>query len=312
MIRKKKGVILTAAPNPFSNSTNIIFNDVQSQGSLVLQIYDISGRLVDKINQPIQSQCNEKVSWCAYNLPTGVYFVKLEASDCSHVIKVVKLNWKRRKDEKKYFIVSGVIFNNHCILSLCTSFGLAPWRSTGLIPEHDYVFGFALFEPLFDSGRVQSIAFGSQNITTDIAVPESVIYKCFIVPKLLYSGGALDIGLSATIKGAVLSQMAIWEHAAGGPQDIQRVDVENGLHVRVYPNPILNIVGVEYNLPQCTDVKLSIFDVNGRLVKETDYPKQEPGTHNESFDITHLSQGVYFVRLKTLNHSAMQKVIFVK
>jgi hypothetical protein len=186
------------------------------------------------------------------------------------------------------------------------------YRITGLVPKNEYVFGFALFEPMSDSGRVLSIEFESQSIIKDIAVPESTLYKCFVVPEPLYSNGVLDLGLNVVTDEAVLSQILIWERTTGGPQYLQSVDTGNGFHLRIYPNPVMKTVGIEYNLPKCTDIELSIFDINGRLVEEISAVKKDAGIHTELFDITRLSQGVYFIRLKTTNHSEIQKVIFVK
>lgn len=187
------------------------------------------------------------------------------------------------------------------------------YRFTDLIPKNEYVFGFVLFEPTSDSGRALSLEFESQSIIEDIAVPESTLYMCFVVPKPLYSSGVLDLGLNVATKEAVLSQILIWERASGGgPQYLQSVDTENGFHLRIYPNPVMKTVGIEYNLPKCTDIELSVFDVNGRLVEEISAVKKDAGIHTELFDITCLSQGVYFFRLKTTNHSEIQKVIFVK
>jgi hypothetical protein len=92
MNRNKKVLMLTAIPNPFSNYTNIIFNAVQGTGSVELQIYDISGRLIEKIDQKIQLHSDQRVLWHAKNLPAGVYFVKLEGSDYPNVTKIVKLD----------------------------------------------------------------------------------------------------------------------------------------------------------------------------------------------------------------------------
>jgi hypothetical protein len=186
------------------------------------------------------------------------------------------------------------------------------YRFTGLIPKNDYVFGFALFEPISDSGRVLSIEFESHSIMEGIPVPESTLYMCFVVPKTLYSSSLLDLGLNVVTNEAVLSQILIWELSSGGPQYLQNADVGIGFHLRIYPNPVLKTIGIEYNLPKANDIELSIFDVNGRLVKESNCPKQEPGTHNKLFDITHLSQGVYFIRLRTTNHTEIKKVILVK
>lgn len=92
MNRNKNVLMLTATPNPFSNSTNIILNDVRGKGKVELQIYDISGRLVEKISRKIQVQSNQKVLWQAKNLPAGVYFAKLEGGDCPNVTKIVKID----------------------------------------------------------------------------------------------------------------------------------------------------------------------------------------------------------------------------
>ncbi|NHZ86968.1 MAG: T9SS type A sorting domain-containing protein [Planctomycetia bacterium] len=67
-------------PNPFNPTTTIRFNiGVETLHATSLQIYDLSGRLVETfIDEPLTSGEYE-ITWNASNLPSGVYFVRLQS-----------------------------------------------------------------------------------------------------------------------------------------------------------------------------------------------------------------------------------------
>ncbi len=64
-----------------------------------------------------------------------------------------------------------------------------------------------------------------------------------------------------------------------------------------YPNPFNAQTVIEFEVPYVSSVKLSIYDIQGRLVATLlDRPYPE-GKHHISFDGEDLSSGIYFARL---------------
>jgi hypothetical protein len=84
------------------------------------------------------------------------------------------------------------------------------------------------------------------------------------------------------------------------------------LGLQIYPNPVHRNCNIRYTLPQNTRVNILMYDVTGRLVKETINESQSIGIYNKTFDMTNLPQGIYFIRLNTENHSDTKKIIFIK
>jgi len=82
-----------AYPNPFNPSTTITFDvpDHITQPTL-LQIYDISGSLVQTLVNGVVDPGTHSVSWGPKNLSSGIYIVELRAGDntFNHKISYVK------------------------------------------------------------------------------------------------------------------------------------------------------------------------------------------------------------------------------
>ena len=75
-------------PNPFNASTIIRYQLPKSQ-HVALRIYDVTGReIATLMNEQMQAGCH-RILWDAQSIPTGVYFVKMEANAFSAIRKVV-------------------------------------------------------------------------------------------------------------------------------------------------------------------------------------------------------------------------------
>ncbi len=78
------------------------------------------------------------------------------------------------------------------------------------------------------------------------------------------------------------------------------------------PNPFNTITQIGFTLPSSDDVKLTIFDINGKLVYTTG-GKYQKGYNTISLDINNLvSNGVMYYQLETGSHSATRKMIVIK
>jgi hypothetical protein len=67
-------------PNPFNPATNIKYS-VQSRSHVKLAVYDMLGHEVAVLVNEVQNAGSQLVSFDAGNLPSGMYFYKLEAGD---------------------------------------------------------------------------------------------------------------------------------------------------------------------------------------------------------------------------------------
>ena len=65
-----------------------------------------------------------------------------------------------------------------------------------------------------------------------------------------------------------------------------------------YPNPFSSLTRIRYALPQRAAVRLSVYDVQGRLVRLLVEAEQAAGWHEVTFEAGALPSGVYFYRLE--------------
>jgi len=76
-----------------------------------------------------------------------------------------------------------------------------------------------------------------------------------------------------------------------------------------YPNPSNGETVINYSLSKSSRVNLSLFDVNGRLVKVLVNGVKEAGSHTVRLNGGSLTAGVYFYRLQTGNFSAVKRMV---
>jgi len=80
----------------------------------------------------------------------------------------------------------------------------------------------------------------------------------------------------------------------------------------VYPNPFNSTVRISFALREAGDVKLSICDLNGRLIQTLLEFECAAGTHTAMWDASSMPSGLYLARLKCNGHPAMRKLTLIK
>jgi len=68
-----------------------------------------------------------------------------------------------------------------------------------------------------------------------------------------------------------------------------------------YPNPFNPVTTIAFDLPSQAVIRLTVFDVLGRVVSVLADERREAGRHSIHFDGTALASGVLFYRLEALN-----------
>ena len=76
-----------------------------------------------------------------------------------------------------------------------------------------------------------------------------------------------------------------------------------------YPNPFQKETFVQYHIPVASHVTLSLFDMNGRLIKVMVNGTREHGSHTLRLNTGSLSKGIYFYKIQAGNFSAVKKMV---
>lgn len=66
-----------------------------------------------------------------------------------------------------------------------------------------------------------------------------------------------------------------------------------------YPNPFNPTTQIAFSIPEDSQVRLSVFDMQGRLVSELINENLHAGSHSVAFNATNLASGVYLYRIQT-------------
>jgi len=78
LIFPKKFSFNQAYPNPFNPATNIQF-DLPEDTDVLLEVYDISGRIIEELHNSTMQAGYHSITWDATMYSSGIYFVKLHA-----------------------------------------------------------------------------------------------------------------------------------------------------------------------------------------------------------------------------------------
>jgi len=84
-----------------------------------------------------------------------------------------------------------------------------------------------------------------------------------------------------------------------------------------YPNPFNPTTTIEYELPEFTNVNITIFDILGREIWNREILSQEPGIYSQKWNgMNHegrsVSSGIYLISFQTKNFHATQKVLLIR
>lgn len=119
----------------------------------------------------------------------------------------------------------------------------------------------------------------------------------------------LDENLSARRYYYRLKQIDIDQRFEYSPIVSAVIDGNNDFALEQnYPNPFRNETVIKFTLPQRAKVNLSLYDMNGRLVRVLLNESKESGTHAITFHQGSLTSGLYYYTLKTGELTAVKKL----
>ena len=88
------------------------------------------------------------------------------------------------------------------------------------------------------------------------------------------------------------------------------VESRSTLQLKVFPNPSNGVFSVEFSVTETTDVKISIHDINGKLIDDTLEEQLTPDTYIYTNPIKGLDYGsVYFLSVETSYEKSTRKIV---
>lgn len=79
-----------------------------------------------------------------------------------------------------------------------------------------------------------------------------------------------------------------------------------------YPNPFNPATEIKYTLPKNEVVSLTVYNVEGQIVKELLHQFQAAGEHRVTFDARHFASGVYFYKLRAGGFTLTRKMLLAR
>lgn len=82
--------------------------------------------------------------------------------------------------------------------------------------------------------------------------------------------------------------------------------------ISIYPNPVVTSATVAFDLDRNSNVELSVYDIQGRVVKSASRDNLQSGHQTLNIDVNDLNKGTYIVRLVAGNKTATSKFVIIK
>ena len=79
-----------------------------------------------------------------------------------------------------------------------------------------------------------------------------------------------------------------------------------------YPNPFNPETSISYGLPSVQEIRLSVYDVTGRLISTLVHEKQSEGDHKVLFNGEDLASGIYLIRLESEHQVMTRRMVLLK
>jgi len=126
-----------------------------------------------------------------------------------------------------------------------------------------------------------------------------------LIEKTIWGTGPVQYQLSyAKVNGV--------EYPTSGIQSNPGQPEKYTLKLTNYPNPFNQSTTISYSLPMDGNIKLSVFDINGKCVDNLFTGKQRAGSYHFIWNGGNLSSGIYFIWIQSEKGTFSHKCLLVK
>ncbi len=108
---------------------------------------------------------------------------------------------------------------------------------------------------------------------------------------------------------AVLDSLWNLKHPLQPETGSSDTEIAGNFSYNFYPNPVESQLTIEYYLENATTVNISLYAMDGKLLKNIAVGKKDKGLHTEYLDCSTLSKGTYILHIETTGKSVSDKII---
>jgi hypothetical protein len=167
------------------------------------------------------------------------------------------------------------------------------------------------YDATFD-GTWQSAYPSGQAPTRDMLRDHTVDLRNFFdVGQIIFIRFRLYSDASNQGAGWFIDRLEVQQGAPVANEAAADLPTEFALHAN-YPNPFNPSTSISFSLPKRTEVRLRIFDTNGRAVETIASGDFAAGHHTVSWDAIDLASGMYFYQLEAGSFVQTRKMLLVK
>ncbi len=126
------------------------------------------------------------------------------------------------------------------------------------------------------------------------------------ITELLISGNNIFAGTSYN---------SIWRRSLSEIIGVQNIssEIPSGFYLyQNYPNPFNPFTNIEFSIPKHGNVKITVYDSQGKEIANLLNQNLSMGTYKVNFDGTSYSSGIYFYKMETKDFSSTKRMILLK
>lgn len=94
--------------------------------------------------------------------------------------------------------------------------------------------------------------------------------------------------------------------------NVNSIEPENFSLSQNYPNPFNPVTNIEFDVPKSSYVKLTVYDVQGKLIETIVNSELSAGTYKADWNASNFSSGVYFYKFESDGFIQTNRMILVK
>ncbi|MHC4913541.1 MAG: multicopper oxidase domain-containing protein, partial [Planctomycetota bacterium] len=95
-------------------------------------------------------------------------------------------------------------------------------------------------------------------------------------------------------------------------ESVEDLSVDNLAGFRVYPNPVSEQGLVEFTLEVSSNVRISLYDLDGRLVKTDEFGMIQEGAHTIAMPVGDIAEGLYILELNAGQHLNRERIVITR
>ncbi len=158
-----------------------------------------------------------------------------------------------------------------------------------------------------DALRIKEVTTTSSEIVPGFPFVSQSVSFVFVTKNGNFLSVSTDFEEVAPVEGTIEGSLS-WSTSANISSTVDLEAQGFELHPPL-THPVSNSSLINYSLPNAENIRLSLFDMNGREVKVLASGQQPAGAHRLNFERAELSGGVYFLSLQAKGGIMTQKVI---